>query len=413
MTGGLRSGTHRSIGRSATHSRTRSDKNSGRGGATGRANFGRGGGLATKDHANDTISVRQKLNDLSPTATKTSDDKDTILNTKSPKQKSEYMRQDHDSTRKPKADKVKDTPKPKADKVKATPKPKVAQVKETRKPKSDQQTSVSAKSETKVRASKTPGKTKQHAIPTEADMSRETLESLLQIFSMGMQFKVNDKLLNTFAELGISDDKQFIQMTCAEVSDLFNAIFFTDSIRQDTTKDDLDHFIYTSEVVAVMIWVHEYFLNQPDIEMVDGRFIEDIGYDTMLERGIPSDAYLSDFMTNRWDYIEQVQQEHSDILARISADDDMHNTTPKVKHRHSVKKHDISVQKEAFSMKSKTHYRPKVDKVTQPKHLDKVTMLHHKLSVLRATRSQKTSRDPRRWQTRSETSNTRTHRSRK
>jgi Reverse transcriptase (RNA-dependent DNA polymerase) len=392
MTGGLRSGTHRSIGRSATHSRTRSDKNPGRGGATGRANFGRGGGLATKDHANDTISVRQKLNDLSPTATKTSDDKDTILNTKSPKQKSEYMRQDHDSTRKPKADKVKDTPKPKADKVKATPKPKVAQVKETGKPKSDQQTSVSAKSETKVRASKTPGKTKQHAIPTEADKSRETLESLLQIFSMGMQFKVNDKLLNTFAELGISDDKQFIQMTCAEVSDLFNAIFFTDSIRQDTTKDDLDHFIYTSEVVAVMIWVHEYFLNQPDIEMVDGRFIEDIGYDTMLERGIPSDAYLSDFMTNRWDYIEQVQQEHSDILARISADDDMHNTTPKVKHRHSVKKHDISVQKEAFSMKSKTHYRPKVDKVTQPKHLDKVTMLHHKLSVLRATRSQKTSR---------------------
>jgi hypothetical protein len=97
--------------------------------------------------------------------------------------------------------------------------------------------------------------------PTEQDMSRETLESLLRIFSVAMDFRVDEKLINIFTEIGIQTDKQFIQATCAEVTDLFTTIFFSDTIQSNKNIDDLDRYTYTTELVAIMIWIHEYFLS--------------------------------------------------------------------------------------------------------------------------------------------------------
>ena len=106
--------------------------------------------------------------------------------------------------------------------------------------------------------------------PTEQDMSRETLESLLQIFAVTMNFSVDKKLLAILSEIGIKTDKQFIQATCAEAADLFTAIFFSDTIQYDKDDDDLDRFTYTSELVAIMIWIHEYFVSMSDIDYEHG-----------------------------------------------------------------------------------------------------------------------------------------------
>jgi hypothetical protein len=123
-----------------------------------------------------------------------------------------------------------------------------------------------------------------------------------------MNFRVDKKLIAIFSEIGITTDKQFIQATCAEVSDLFTAIFFSETVQHDADDDDLDRYTYTSELVAIMVWIHEYFLNQTDIEFENGQFVGNVGYDTLLERGIPGDEELETFMSNRWNDVKKIQK---------------------------------------------------------------------------------------------------------
>ncbi len=154
--------------------------------------------------------------------------------------------------------------------------------------------------------------TRKKLFPTEQEMSRETLESLLQIFAVTMNFSVDKKLLAIFSEIGIKTDKQFIQATCAETADLFTAIF---------DDDDLDRYTYTSELVAIMIWIREYFVSMSDIYYEHGQFEGDIGYDTLLERGIPTDAELERFMVKRWVLVKKIQEAYLDIYDKTCSGD--------------------------------------------------------------------------------------------
>jgi hypothetical protein len=44
-----------------------------------------------------------------------------------------------------------------------------------------------------------------------------------------------------------------------------------------------------------------------DIEFENGQFMNDIGYDTLLEWGIPTDIELENFMLKRWDDVKMIQ----------------------------------------------------------------------------------------------------------
>jgi hypothetical protein len=232
----LRSGKQRQVGRSPTARQLRPDTQAGRGyKSSNQGPFGRGIVFSEQAKAKATI-----LNDLDLSKSARDLVQQIKLTESGPKTTNPEKGKPHSDSKS----------------IRKMVSDKTHKSKESR---DDSKKTASRKTtyDKKKTASGTTSDRRKNLFPTEQDMSRETLESLLQIFAVAMNFCVDKKLLAVFSEIGIKTDKQFIQATCAEVTDLFTAIFFSETIQHDKDDDDLDHYTYTSELVAIMVWIHE------------------------------------------------------------------------------------------------------------------------------------------------------------
>ena len=150
-------------------------------------------------------------------------------------------------------------------------------------------------------------------------MGRDNLRNLLQVFALGIGFMVDDKLLMILEEIGLSDDTTFMEYTCQPINLIFRNIFFSTAIREhgDADEDDMDHFEYTAEIVAAMIIIHEYFNELPDVERDHRRYINPVGYDTLIENGIPTTKDVCDFTMSRAGYVSDLLTNFKNISDRI------------------------------------------------------------------------------------------------
>ena len=148
-------------------------------------------------------------------------------------------------------------------------------------------------------------------------MGRDNLRNLLALFDCYTE--IDERLLAILEELGIHDDFSFMDYTCADITDIFNSIFFSESIRTEGNLYDNDdaYFEYTINLTATIVLIHEFFANIDDVDYRKGKFAYHIGYDTLIENELASIDAVTAFVLENDHHLDDLNHMFGYISDRI------------------------------------------------------------------------------------------------
>jgi hypothetical protein len=135
----------------------------------------------------------------------------------------------------------------------------------------------------------------------------------------------------------------------------------------------MDKFNNTVKLVYIIISIHEYFANLTEVEYTKERFMDNIGYDTLIEIGIPTQKDIEQFMEERTPYIPELNKTFKNISERII--DGIYNAKLLVNRDQEKKNRNTDPNNDKDNNKQKRH--TDIDKEKKKKKMTTTMILRH------------------------------------